>query len=111
MLPPSRYEGGAEEQSREKFRGGGKRIRRMKRARRSPEVPLNQLKFKDLVQHATDWRLMSSSSIAGFQKAERQAMVYGMETATITAAAATLPNPQSVPADATIQVRRAARGA
>ena len=66
---------------------------------------------KDLVQHATDWRLMSSSSIAGFQKAERQAMVYGMETATITAAAATLPNPQSVPADATIQIRRATRGA
>ncbi|MFO0222750.1 MAG: vWA domain-containing protein [Planctomyces sp.] len=66
---------------------------------------------RDLVQHATDWRLMSSSSIAGFQKAERQAMAYGMETASITEAAATLPSPQSVPADATIQIRRAARGA
>jgi hypothetical protein len=64
---------------------------------------------QDLVEHATAWRLMSSTSNAGFQKAERQAMVYGMETATITAAAATLPSPQSVPADATIQIRRVAQ--
>ena len=66
---------------------------------------------QDLVEHATAWRLMSSTSNAGFQKAERQAMAYGMETASITEAAATLPSPQSVPADATIQIRRATRGA